>query len=75
VITLENGPYGTYLIVNNDGRDILVQVDYDYPSLADSFGWGEFNGEEDISDQIAKATEWLDDHIGAKAEDPGYFSN
>ena len=27
-------------IVAEDGRSILVQTDWDYPSVAQSFGWG-----------------------------------
>jgi hypothetical protein len=94
------------LIVNDDGRDILVQSDYDYPGVASSFGWwvgfvpapdgayavgiGDFrscpteHGGTDgtidcaacgrtATDFIAAARDWLDDHIGATADDPGYF--
>jgi hypothetical protein len=38
-ITLENGDCGCYLIVAEDGRDILIQSDWDYPGIASTFGW------------------------------------
>jgi hypothetical protein len=28
-----------YLITADDGRDILVQLDWDYPGIAGTFGW------------------------------------
>lgn len=104
-ITLEQGDFGTYLIVAEDGRDLLVQIDYDFPGLAQTFGWdiskvqrAEMEEESQqcgiplcnhegtdgtvkcscgltASDFIAAASEWLDDNIGAEAEDPGYFDN
>jgi len=105
MITLRAGPFGTYLISAADGRDILVQTDWDFPGLARTFGWDmqEVQGhalDEDgmtleydnncehrgtdgtvkcidcglsASTFIAAAQEWLDDNIGAEAEDPGYF--
>jgi hypothetical protein len=41
MITLSRdpGPMRYPLIVNDDGRDILVQADTDYPGVASSFGW------------------------------------
>lgn len=40
VIALESGQFGwDYLIVNDDGRDILIQTDWDYPGIASTFGW------------------------------------
>ena len=39
-VTLENGDVGgTYLLVSSDGRDILVQTDWDYPGVATNLGW------------------------------------
>lgn len=38
-ITLEEGDFGSYLIIHDDGRDILVQTDWDFPGLASTFGW------------------------------------
>lgn len=75
MITLQlSKPFG-YLVVNDDGRDILFQQSMDYPSLASNFGWPYQDFDKDISEQIQEAIEWLDDHIGDTAEDPGYFWN
>lgn len=39
-ITLETADrLGWPIIRNADGRDILVQTDWDYPGVASSFGW------------------------------------
>jgi hypothetical protein len=38
-ITLESGDFGTYLIKSDDGRDLLVQADWDFPATARTFGW------------------------------------
>lgn len=69
-ITLESGSFGwDYAIVADDGRDILVQTDYDYPGLALAFGW---SGDDT---DIEAAQEFLDDNIGATVEDPGFFED
>ena len=85
-IRLEDGDFGTYLLVAEDGRDVLIQTDWDYPGTASSFGWqpccgsGATDGTVDcpdcganVSDMIASAYQYLDDHIGDEIEDPGYF--
>lgn len=87
-ITLEQGDFGTYLIVDNaTGKDLLVQIDWDFPGVASTFGWpGHEHPETDgtvkcpvcgaePSEMIGEAQEWLDDHIGDTAEDPGYFDS
>jgi len=53
LVTLEQGDYGTYLLVADDGQDLLVQVDYDYPSIASNLGWSPMKGPEclDANDQ------------------------
>jgi len=66
-ITLQEEKFGCYLIMAEDGRDILIQTDFDFPGVARSFGW---NGEDD---DINNARKFLDDNIGEEAEDPGYF--
>lgn len=39
-ITLESGQFGwDYFIVAEDGQDLLIQSDWDYPGTASSFGW------------------------------------
>jgi hypothetical protein len=73
---------GTYLTGEQD--TVLVQTDWDYPSVASAFGYvpcvcGETDGTADCahftaSEMIQNAQEYLDDHIGAIAEDPGYFA-
>lgn len=95
-ITLKRGQFGwDYLVVNDDGRDSLIQSDWDYPGIASTFGWtpkplrikGVTHCDHDdtdgtvrcevcgksSSDFIREAAEYLDDHIGETADDPGYF--
>jgi len=84
-VTLERGDFGTYLLVAEDGRDILIQTDWDYPATAGNLGWQPCcsltdgtidcpNGEKTASEMIAEAGEYLDKSIGESFEDPGYFS-
>jgi hypothetical protein len=76
-----------------DARDeastLLIQTDWDYPSVARSFGWGMTSEACDHSatdgtincpecgltaeDFITAASHWLAENVGAVAEDPGYF--
>jgi hypothetical protein len=82
-ITLQEGDFGTFLLVCDDGRDLLVQTDLDYPGLASSFGWsacscGETDGTVDCphrtaDEMIAEAGDFLRAHAGDTADDPGYF--
>jgi hypothetical protein len=82
-ITLESGEFGTYLLKAEDGQDVLIQTDYDFPGIASSFGWvsckcGFTDGTVDCkhktaSEMIEDAGKYLDDHIGDTIEDPGYF--
>lgn len=89
-ITLDEGQFGwDYLIVHDDGRDLLIQSDWDYPGIAMTFGWspcakcrrscrGATDGTNDCRRRgagahIENASEWLDAHIGKRVEDPGYF--
>ena len=84
MITLEAGQFGNYLIVNDDGADLLVQTDWDYPGLASSFGFvpcecGETDGtvncaHKTATEMINDAATFLDDNLGKRVEDPGYFS-
>ena len=80
-IELQSGDFGwDYLIVHDDGRDVLIQTDWDYPGVARTFGWSGrvpkrlSKGANEASAEIRAAQEWLDGHIGARAEDPGYFN-
>ncbi len=82
-ITLLEGDYGTFLLRAQDGRDILVQVDWDFPGLASTFGWspcpcGATDGtvdceHETAADMIAAARDFLHERAGSTADDPGYF--
>jgi hypothetical protein len=82
-ITLERGDFGTYLVVAEDGRDILIQNDFDYPGIASTFGWSPCEcgatdgtvdcGHKTASQMIAEAQAFLDENIGQSVADPGYF--
>jgi hypothetical protein len=85
---------GTY-DAQDDANTILVQTDWDWPSIAGTFGWGmklpgrtsksrcDHSGTDGTvtcpdcgataGDFITAAGAWLDENIGAMAEDPGYF--
>ncbi len=82
-ITLREGDLGTFLLIAADGRDLLVQTDWDFPGLASTFGWsacrcGETDGTIDCphrsaDEMIAEACDFLRAHAGDTADDPGYF--
>lgn len=84
MITLELGQFGDYLIVNDNGRDVLIQTDWDYPGVASTFGWcpcecGFTDGTVDCEhrtadDMIQEASQYILDHIGDTVDDPGYFN-
>lgn len=71
MIVLEPGPYFTFLIVAPDGRSRLVQHDADFPGVAATFGWRMPNLV--TPETLWDAYEFLDNHVGCSAEDPGYF--
>jgi len=82
-ITLREGDFGTFCLIAGDGREILVQIDYDFPGLASTFGWspcpcGDTDGTVDCDhrtadEMIADARDFLRAHVGDTADDPGYF--
>lgn len=98
-LTRSDPPLRMPIILNEDGREILVQTDHDYPGTASSFGWSVSQVEEGkphafslpcehlgtdgtiecpacgepASSFITAARDWLDEHEGATADDPGYF--
>jgi hypothetical protein len=82
-ITLEDGPFGTFVIRSEDGRSQLVQTDWDYPGVATAFGWvscpwGDTNGTVDCDhrcahEMIQDAYSFLSERVGESVEDPGYF--
>jgi len=83
MISLHDAGYGAFLLVAEDGREILLQTDWDYPGVAATFGWfpcfcGATDGTVDYPHRtaramIADAHEFLLAHIGDTAEDLGYF--
>jgi hypothetical protein len=85
MITLVSGQFGwDYLIVNDDGKDIYIQSDWDYPDYARTFGWQPCHNVTDgtidctvcgktASELIYEAQQFLDDNIGESVNDPGYF--
>lgn len=79
---------GYFRLVADDGRDILIQTDYDLPGIASFFGYvpcksGRTDGTVDCScgcgktvgDMIAEADAFLCEIADSEteAEDPGYF--
>ena len=82
-ITLLEGDCGTFLLVAQSGREILVQTDWDFPGLASTFGWspcscGATDGTVDCAhktadEMIAAARDFLTAHVSDTADDPGYF--
>jgi hypothetical protein len=82
-IALHEGDCGTFLLVAQSGREILVQTDWDFPGLASIFGWspcscGATDGTIDCDhrtagEMIADAREFLRAHAGDTTDDPGYF--
>ena len=84
-VTLERGDFGTFLLVAEDWRDLLIQTDWDYPATAMNLGWQPCcsltDGTVDCpicgvaaSEMITGAGEYLDKSIGESFEDPGYFA-
>jgi hypothetical protein len=74
-----------YLLAADDGEEILIQADWDFPGVANTFGWspchcGTIAGTVDCphktaSAMISDAAEYLDDHVGESVADPGYIGN
>ena len=84
-IRLERNIASTFLLVAADGRDILIQSDWDFPGTASTFGWvpcpcGATDGTVDCahrtrSEMMAEAWDFLSEHVGTEVDDPGYFSD
>ena len=85
-VCLEYGDFGYFKLVAEDGSSILIQSDWDYAHLARNFGWqpcphckatdGTIDCEHrSASAMIAEAAVFLDDHVGERFEDPGYFES
>ena len=84
-ITIERAQFGLWLIKAEDGQDILVQADWDFPALARDFGYipctqcRETDGtvacaHRTVGEMIADAGEFLNESVGLWVEDPGYFN-
>ncbi len=83
LIMLQSGGFGTYLLFAEDGQQLLIQTDWDFPGIATAFGWrpcpcGHTDGtvncaHKTVSQMIAEAQQFLDGHIGESVADPGYF--
>lgn len=89
-IILDDAPHGNYEIIHREtGKSILIQVDWDYTGIAQTFGW-DMRGKncahegtdgtvtcpqcgKTATEFISEAADWLDNHLGTEAEDPGYF--
>lgn len=71
-ITLQNGDFGTYLVVAEDGQDLLIQTDWDFPGIASTVGTVAC-AHKQAGQMIAEAQAFLDDHTGDEVEDPGFF--
>ena len=82
-ITLLEGDFGTFCLVADNGKSVLVQTDFDFPGVASTFGWsacscGLTDGTVDCDhrtagEMIADAHDFLRAHAGDKTDDPGYF--
>ena len=84
MIRLESEHFGCYRLVDTaTGQDLLIQSDWDWPSVASNFGWqacpcGDTDGtvkcaHRGVSEMIQEAGTYLDDMVGEEVEDPGYF--
>lgn len=47
-----------FLVTYDAGTDELVQTDWDYPALAERFGWGGPDSSSTMT-EVAQATEYL----------------
>ena len=87
-ITYRAVSYGGYLVKDETtDKDVYIQVDYDFPGLATSFGWNgkllpktklravNIKDDELIAAEIYSAIQYLDANEGKVVEDPGYFGD
>ena len=86
MLRLRKGIYGSYVVEEvESGEVIMIQPDWDFPGVASTFGWSACHGETDgtvtcpvcgsnVSEMIADAIKWLDEHVGDVVDDPGYFN-
>jgi hypothetical protein len=64
-----NAPNTCFTVERRDGKSVFFQTDTDYPGLARTFGWV-----GDDSD-VTTSYEYLCEHVGMTAKDPGYFGD
>jgi hypothetical protein len=69
-ITLEPGPYWTFLLRAETGITRLVQHDADFPGVARTFGW-RANG--NLPAAIWDAYDFIEQRLGDTVDDSGYF--
>jgi hypothetical protein len=84
-IKLQKANFGCYLLKAENGKELLIQTDWDFPSTALSFGYcccecGETDGTVDCihktaTQMITEARDYLDEHIGDIIDDVGYFED
>ena len=85
-ITYEGNSMGHYLVTSTDGKhELYVQSDWDFPSLAETFGWNgkilpatklrevRIDPKDTASAEIYSAIQYLDKNEGKVVEDPGYW--
>lgn len=70
-ITLEQGPWFTFVLRSDTGETRLVQHDGDFPGVAKTFGWTGY--QDDTPEAVWQAYDFLDRSVGETVDDPGYF--
>jgi hypothetical protein len=70
-ITLEHGPFFTFVLRSEGGRTRRVQHDEDFAGVAKTFGWG--GPHDGTQEAIWDAYDFLDRSVGESVDDPGYF--
>lgn len=84
MITYELDKWGGVEIQAPDGETVHFQSDWDYPDIAKGWGWAPCHNSTDgtvdcpecgrtATSLISAAYDYLEEHEGEEAEDPGYF--
>ncbi len=72
IVTLESHPFGCYIVRGDSGESCFLQSADDMPRLAEAFGW--FPSQtRDYGEMVSDARDFLDEHVGSRAIDPGYL--
>lgn len=72
-------------VIDESVESVLSQLDYDRCGLANTFGWSPCHNctdgtidcaecDKTATELISDATDYLNEHYGDIAEDPGYFN-